>query len=74
MKPIFYVFQPETHYMRYQHSTLESATKEAERLARLHPGRRFQVLAVIKQATSDEFTWDYADGIQIENGTPDVPF
>ena len=58
MKPVFYVYCPETRYTNYKHSTQESAECEAERLARKHPGIRFQVLSVIGECRMTDIIWD----------------
>ncbi len=44
-KPFWLVWSPQgTHPPEYRHTNVTSATHEAERLARLHPGRVFFVL------------------------------
>lgn len=40
----FYVYNPETGYTRHQHRYESDARREAERLAREHVGKEFEVL------------------------------
>jgi hypothetical protein len=41
----------------HKHVTPESARAEAERLARLHPGRRFHVLAALGHCSFNAVNW-----------------
>jgi hypothetical protein len=66
MKPVFYVYCPETHYTNYEHVSQVSAEHEAERLAR-HPGHRFRVLAVTGECQKKDIAWDRVQ-------TDDIPF
>ncbi|WP_455387390.1 hypothetical protein [Petrachloros mirabilis] len=43
--PFWVVWNPSRSAPTYQHASLDSATKEAMRLARLNPGQHFIVLA-----------------------------
>jgi hypothetical protein len=61
MNSIYYVYCPETGYTKYQHSTFESAKQEAERLARIYSGRRFQVLALVGQCIKADTIWDLVE-------------
>jgi hypothetical protein len=74
MTPIFYVYQPETGYTRYQHATLESAAREAERLAMLHPSQPFQVLAALSQVVHSGIEWDHVEETHVENEADGIPF
>jgi len=67
MKQVFYVYCPTTYYTRFSHETFASAKKEAERLAREFPGRRFQILSLTAECVKKDITWESVD-------TPDLPF
>lgn len=54
----------------FHHATLESAKREAERLARLHPGSTFTVLQSVCQVVKSDVSWETH---QIDDGT-DIPF
>ncbi|MGE4366176.1 hypothetical protein [Thermomonas sp.] len=43
-EPFWLVWNPRGHNPRHQHSTLDGATREAERLARTNPGEMFIVM------------------------------
>jgi hypothetical protein len=42
--PFWFVWNPDGRAPSFRHQTIESATQEAERLARLNPGNTFVVL------------------------------
>lgn len=42
--PFWLIWSKNGHNPRYTHTTLASAREEAERLARLHPGRTFVIM------------------------------
>lgn len=46
-KAFWFVWNPNGHNPKYQHNSEASATAEAERLARAHPGETFVVLESI---------------------------
>lgn len=58
MKPIYYVYNHETGYTACQHVSQESAEKEAERLAIIHPGTEFMVLITLSKCVKTEVVWD----------------
>ncbi len=52
-KPFFLVWSPHHCYTKYRHKTVESAEKEAQRLADLFPDRKFHVLLSLGRCTAD---------------------
>lgn len=52
--PFFLVQNPATGYARHRHKTIESAEAEAQRLANLHPGKKFHVLVALGRCTADK--------------------
>lgn len=58
MELVFYVYQPETHYTEFKHSSRTEAEKEAERLATMNPGKVFQVLAAVSSCKKEAVSWD----------------
>lgn len=50
----YLVWNPQRREPQQQHSTLESAERESERLARLHRGQRFIVLRSVSECVSDD--------------------
>jgi hypothetical protein len=55
----------------FKHSTVASATSEAERLTSQFPGRRFHVLKSIGSVVKREINWTWDDA---EPGNPEIPF
>jgi len=56
-KTWFVVWQPESGAPRFRHETKASAKQEARRLAGIHPGKKFHVLALIGTAIADNVQW-----------------
>ena len=54
----------------FHHSSSESAKREAERLARLHPGSTFTVLQSVCQVVKSDVSWQTH---HLDDGT-EVPF
>jgi len=59
MKPYYYVYRYGHHGPTATHGTLESAQKEAERLANQHPESSFEILKYIgvARATKAQTFW-----------------
>lgn len=55
--PFYVVWNPEHGLPRVRHQTAGIARQEAERLARIHPGHRFFVLATIGEVVKDDVRW-----------------
>ena len=66
LEKIYYVYNPYTGYTKYQHPNIESAKKEAERLAALHSGSTFEILERIASVKIQQFIWDKVE----DNGIP----
>lgn len=49
----YFVWTKKGHVPRKTHTTGEKAMKEAERLAKLHPGRKFIVLKAVTKVSVD---------------------
>lgn len=48
--PFFLVWNSNTMHSKFRHKTVESAEKEANRLAEQHPGEKFHVLLSLGRA------------------------
>lgn len=56
----YYVYEPSTGYTKQQHPTIESAKKEAERLASLNPEKEYQILVPVASCKKSEINWEYS--------------
>lgn len=54
----WFVWNPNSLNPRFKHDTVESATTEAERLARMHPGQEFIVLESIAACRAVSVEWE----------------
>lgn len=54
--PFYLVWNPAGYPPKYRHDTYKNAEQEATRLARLHPGQKFYVLAVACEAVCNDVT------------------
>lgn len=52
-EPFWFVWNPQGHNPQHKHPTLDSALREAERLARINPGQTFIVLQSVQALTVD---------------------
>lgn len=62
MKPEFYVYEPHSCYTKKPHESRRDARIEAERLARLNPGKTFKVLALIDECRTVDVVWESVYG------------
>jgi hypothetical protein len=85
MKPYYYIYRVGGSHPKVRHHTIESAHREAMRLAAQHPGESFEILkciATTRTTTPQTFWMDgvvesficdthhYAPGIRDKNGNP----
>ena len=70
MKRDFYlVWSEPSGYTKFRHDTREEAQEEAERLSRLHKGKRFYVLYALESCVANDVSWDTP-----EASGDDLPF
>ena len=69
MKPYYYVNRRGDRAPLVQHSTLQDALFESNRLAKKHPGQAFEILAVMGITMSREVNTFWMDGIEFQNLT-----
>jgi hypothetical protein len=63
MKPYYYVFKVGVRHPRIKHATIELATAESERLARLHPGETFEILMCLGVTKTINPHTSWMDGV-----------
>ena len=62
MKPYYYVYRYGHHGPQARHGTVESAQKEAERLAEQHPESSFEILKCVGQTRTTKAKTFWMDG------------
>lgn len=62
MNPYYYVYKYSGNAPRIRHSTLQEATREAERLAKEEPGAYFEILKCLGFSRTSEASTFWVDG------------
>ena len=69
MKPYYYVYRYGHHGPQARHGTIESAQKEAERLAEQHPESHFEILKCVGHTRTTKAKTFWMDGEEPEELT-----
>lgn len=73
MKPYYYVYRYGHHGPQARHGTVESAQKEAERLAEQHPESSFEILKCVGHTRTTKAKTFWMDGEEPEELTRLAP-